>query len=327
MDSIARRKQLLTRRRKSGFSITELLTSTLIFGVCVAMIGEVSVLSTKGTLKTTNTSDAAARVRNLLNRISNDVRQARAFGDFYGTGLERLQFPSSTNPIYTASRQPLNGWPAAPWSSPIVLSDTTLIVQTPVVFVNPNNDPQSSQYLSGASVDPRNGMPLMLPKGNFGTALDPPCNMENLDTVIYSVVPDSARPGEFLLQVARFPGAEIKNLSSTICSYKGLINPPQTLLRGIIGPKSPGSLATDPPRVFSYLHRETKPKPPGTYVLKNVDSTNIGEIQGVAVDIEIRSTGLSSTATSSNDQIIGLHEESYMRYNSHAVLNNTSLLP
>jgi len=317
-----------TRRRRAGFSITELVTSMLIFAVSVAMIGEISVLSTKGTIKTSNTSDAAARVRNALNRIANDVRQARALGDFYGIGSGRIQFPSPSNPIYTNGRQPFGGWPAAPWSSPMILNETTLIVQSPVVFLNPVNDPSSTQYQSGATFDQSNGMPLMLPKGNFGSDIDPPCNMENLDTVVYSVVPDVTRPGEFLLQVARFPGAEIINLNNTKCSYKGVINPPQTLLQGIVGPKAPGALATDPPRIFSYLRRNRKPtKPPETYSATAVDSNSIVDVQGVAIDVEVRGTGLSSNSTSSNDQFLGLHEESFMRFNSHSVLNNTTTLP
>ncbi len=322
--------KLRTKRRSEvGFSIVELMMSTVVFAVCVAMIGEMAVLSTKGTIKTSNTSDSQVHARNAINRIANDVRIGRGFGDYYGNASERLKFPSNSNPIYNAIRAPIGGWPAAPWPSTINLSDSTLIIQSPVVFLSPTNDPLSPFYFSSAPFDTRNGMPLMLPKGNFGAPNDPLYNMENLDTTVYSVVPDIDRPGEFILQVARFPGAQITNLPPNVCSYKTLINPPQTILKGITGPKAIGDLATDPPRIFSYLRRNRKTvgSAPSTFSVTALDASSIGDVLGVSIDLEFRTTGLSSNTSSTNDMIAALHEEAFLRNNRNMVLNNTTVLP
>lgn len=319
-----------TRTRSArGFSITELLMSTFIFAFSIAIIGELSVVSTLGTLRTTNKVDGLAQARSAANRICDDVRHATAFGDYYGRDAERLNFPSPTNPIYNGGRLPTGGYPVAPWPANIRLNESTLIIQSPVSYLDPLNDPTSASYSSGAAENPLNGMPIMLPKGNFDGVSDPPANMLNLDTTIYSVVPDTTRTGEFLLQVARFPGAAITSPAPGFqTSYKGYINPPQTILKGIIGPKAPGAVESDLPQVFSYLARTQKPGAASTFSKVAPSFSTVNDIQGVAFDVEVRNTGNSSTTSTGNlTQFIPLHDESYIRSNRNMVLENTGTAP
>lgn len=282
------------------------------------------MVSTMSTLRTTNKVDGMAQARKALNRISDNVRHASAFGDFYGVGSERLIFPSATNPVYQGGRIPTGGWPVSPWPSPILLNNSTLIVQTPVVYEDQSNDPASGSYSSVAAENSMNGVPLILPKDNFGPS-DPPMNLLNFDTTVYSVVPDISRPGEFLLQVARFPGGAITNWDPTLHmpSYKSTINPPQTLAKGIVGPKPLGAGAEVVPAIFSYLIRTQKPGAPSAFFKIDASEVNIADVQGVAVDLEIRSTGTNTgTVNSGTLQSVALHEETFMRSNRSPSLKN-----
>lgn len=286
----------------------------------MAVIGECAVVSTMGVTSLTTRSDSMTSVRTAIERISADVRQARAFGDFYGNSSERLQFPSNANPMY-ATFAPPSGWPAAPWPvPPYVLSPQCLIVQQPVLFLDPTNDPASPMFNSAASQNTQNGFPIMLPKNYISTGV-PTYDVENLDTVVYQVIADTTRPGEFLLQMIRLPGKQIVNVNS---SYRPLINPPQTILSGITGPKLVGGAATDPPQIFSFIQRPL-PGQVGKLVKSTPTSDNIGSIVGVAINLEVRKS-LSSTSatTNSTSSIIGLHHEVMMRSSRNMVLYNSS---
>ena len=94
------RKQKIVRHSQ-GFSITELMLTTILLGVSMAVISELVVLTTLGTLRITNKAEGLTAARIALNRISTDVRHARAVGDFYGQGAGRLKFPDpDNNPLY-----------------------------------------------------------------------------------------------------------------------------------------------------------------------------------------------------------------------------------
>lgn len=320
---VVRRKRY---RSPFGFSITELLFTTLLLGLSMAVFGELAVVTTISTAKVSNKVDGLAAARSAIDRISGDVRLARAVGDFYGVGVERLSFPSTTNPIYNGVRQPTGGWPGAPWNYRMQVSDTTLILQIPVVYLDPKNDPLNSLYSAAASENSANGFPIMLPKDNFGTD-DPPANMENLYTVVYQVVPDSTRPGEYLLQMARFPGAQISALAS---SYKGAINPPQTILKGLVNPRPTGS-TSGPPSVFSYLARPLKTAPPGynpsRYDRVAPSAASIPLVTGVGIDLEVKNTGISTdNGDGSYAQSVGIHSEAFMKYNRNIDFANTTNL-
>ncbi len=291
-----------------AMSVVELLITIVIMGISLASIAELSTLVTKSVVKSTNEIEGADGARIALSRISSDIRQARFIGDIYGP--EKSKFPSTNNPIYNSIRMPSAGWPPLPWNPDMTLADTILILQIPVFFEDPNNANNTS-----------NGMPIMLEKGHYA-ANDPKTNMENLDTVVYQVVPDVERPGEFLLQVARFPGAQHTGLLSKKLEA---INPPQTILKGIVGPflanPSNGQSATYP-SVFSYLTRVTGMPPVRTVVPTSV---NTDTICGVAIDLNTKNTGLKTTQGDGKaPNIIGVHQETFMQYNRNMSLRNTS---
>ncbi len=301
------------RRYAHGFSITELLVTTLLMGLSMAVIGELAVVTTMGSVKMTNKADGLSAARVAMNRISTDVRHARAVGDYYGANAERSRFPASTNPLY-GSRFPAGGWPALPWNPNMTLSDSVLVLQIPVTYENPGNQD-----------DPTNGFPIMLPANYFGPQ-QPKYNMENLDTVVYQIVPDRNRPGEFILEMARFPGEQITGLLS---NSKGIINPPQIILKGITGPMK---AAETLPSVFSYMTRTKKPYAvggqPNPFVKVDPASVDLDMVQGVAFDLEVKSTGLKNSAGDGQfPQYFGIHNEAFMRSNRNMTLNNTGLVP
>lgn len=300
-----------TRLRTSkGASLLELLIVALIFSLAIAVIGELVVLITMSSVKVTNQADALAASKSVIERISNDVRQARAIGDYYGSGGNRLTFPSARNPIYAGGRTPAGGWPGGNWSYPMELGSSTLILQIPVFY-------------KGTSATP--GFPIMLPKGHYSYPTDPMFNVENLDTVVYQVVPDPDRIGEFMLQVAVFPGVDLPALGP--CARTS-INPPQTILKGLIGPRATDD-PTGNPAVFSYLSRPLKPYG-GTDSASRFDRLSFpiapisaDKILGVAVDLEIKKTNMK-TGDGRYPQTLGIHSESYMRSNRSMEFRNTT---
>ncbi|MBA4026939.1 MAG: hypothetical protein C0473_01720 [Cyanobacteria bacterium DS3.002] len=307
------------KRTSNGISLTELLMSILLLGFSLAIIGELAVVSTIGTIRTTNKTDGLAAARAAIDRISSDVRQARAFGDYYAKSSERLSFPSTTNPLY-ATGAPLGGWPNPPWQTiPMVMSDTCLILQLPVVYLDPQNDPTNSLYNPAAAENPRNGFPVMLPKSYTISSQN---DLENLDTVIYQVVPDPARPNEFLIQVARYPGAKLSTLN---IAYKPLINPPQTILKGLVGPRPLGSADSVLPSVFSYLGRNAITNHPTNGKISKValSTTTLPTVLGITIDMDIKKAGITTTAGDGKDpQYFGIHNEVFMRSNRNLILNN-----
>ncbi len=292
--------------------------SVVLLGFSMAIVGELAIVSTMGTIRTTNKSDGLSAARSAIDRISTDIRHARCIGDYYGTALERLTFPSSTNPLYSKTA-PTDGWPAAPWQAPpMIMSESCLVLQIPVLFLDPTNDPTNFLYNPLAAENPRNGFPIMLPKNVSGAQSD----LENLDTVVYQVIPDPARTGEFQLQVARFPGGKINGLNT---SYKSAINPPQTILKGLIGPKTNGATATDLPKVFSYLGRAPIGSPADSSMMskKTLSPSTLPTILGVGIDLEIKKAGATTTDGDGKDpQYLGIHREAFMRSNRNLILNN-----
>lgn len=102
-----------------------------------------------------------------------------------------------------------------------------MIVQQSALFLDSRNDPLNQlQYDSGAAQNRLNGLPTMLdsaapePDLNFNT--------ENLETVIYMLVPDTRRTGEYLLQRIFLPGVDVPQ---TVCTNMQLrMFVPQTVV-------------------------------------------------------------------------------------------------
>lgn len=302
--------QLASRKRK-GSSITELCISILILGVSMGVVGELAVLVTQGTVKTTNKTNSLSSGRLALDRICSDIRRSRAIGDYYGTGSNRLSFPAtalgtgSGNPIYGSSA-PNGGWPGAPWTVPMMLSDSTLIIQTPVTF-------DSTVAAPTAFSKTYDGFPLIIKKGTLGAGL-PAANVENLDTTVYMVVPNTKRLGEFQIQVARFPGAPVTGLSR-----HSPINPPETILNGLVGPTNVSSTV---PSVFSYYKRSSSSTVPVKITAPTAN--DIDDIVGIGIDIEVKNTGLKVDQGDGRfPEYFGIHTEAFMRSARDATMNNT----
>lgn len=309
---------MIRLRNTKAMSITELLVSTLLMGVTFAAIGELVVLNTFSTTKITNKTSSLSDTTVVLQRISQDVRLARAFGDYYAASDSRNTFPdTTTDPLYKGYI-PVAGWP---WQSqpsvafPYTLGPRCLIIQQPVFFKDPVNDPLSSSYLPGQPQNPKNGFPLMLKKDCIQEDV-PSTDIEYLDTVVYQVVPDPTAEGLYQLQMARFSVSE---------SYTELpggrlsINPPQTVLKGLVGPRDPIN-PTAPPVVFRYFQSGVTP----TLLPVNdgVTASNTPSICGVAIYLEVRKP--DTTSNSASPVTSGVHAEAFVRNNTRLTLTNYS---
>jgi hypothetical protein len=305
-----------------------MLVTCLLLGLTIAVIGELVVLNTLATWKTTNRSDAINATRWAVERISADVRKARCVGDHYAKAPGELnQFPAySGNPLY-ATVIPSGGWP---WGgAPYFLSPQCLILQLPVLF-------EDTTPFTGSS-NPRNGFPSMIPAFALGNGL-PLTNVENLETVIYQVVADPQIPGEYMLQVARLPGAPIYNYTTAAqppysveqlgCSPQvgpPLVNPPQTLVRGIIGPLVSGSTT---PAIFSYYAMSTGIPPTPTLLQPAqqtpvVSSALVPSVTGIAIDLEVKKPANDANSPQlPYQETVANHAEAALRYNKNVSLTN-----
>ena len=152
----------------------------------------------------------------------------------------------------------------------------------------------------------------------------PPNDMEDLDTVIYQVVPDALHPGEFLIQMMRFAGIAYSDVNS---SYIPSITTPVTILRGLVGPSFVGGSSTDPPPVFSYYGRlpVDKNNSSGKIIKLSPTVTNVENILGVGIDVDVKKTDLLSDNTATQQpSFYGIHNETFIRSNRNITLNNFS---
>jgi type II secretory pathway pseudopilin PulG len=284
-------------------SLVEVLLSAAILTISMAVLSELAVLIIAAVMNTTNKVTGMEAARAAMNRISSDVRQARTIGDFYGVAATKLSFPSTTNPQYGTTPPPLPaGW------QPMKVSGTVLVLQIPVTYEDPDDNK-----------NPANGLPIMLPKDHFGTNL-PPVNTENLDTVVYEVVPDQERLGEYMLQFVRYPGAQLSQLPSVSTRS---VTTPQTILKGLVGPIADKDGLT--PSVFSYLAPQNAALP---YAKTSNPPTDAELIRGVGIDLEIKNTGRSATEGDGRfSQHLGIHTEAFLRTNASITVRNTLVLP
>jgi type II secretory pathway pseudopilin PulG len=298
-----------------GFTLIEMLASALIVGFVGAGIAGLVILNGMTEIRMSNKVDNLNAARTAIERLGRDIRMARNLGDVYGAPF-LLQnsptqvwgfggsnsFPAPNNPTYPNGSAPsgFSGWPSSPWPSAptpgYTLSNQCLVVQVPVFDTN--------------------GFPIGLAKG-FGTP-PLPANEDDVDTLVYMVVPDPSSPSSnptFMLQVAGFPGP-----NSTMAV---LSNPPETILKGIVGPTAyPGSVSlSNPPVVFQYLDKTqggvaqnggtagnglTNVNLTGVLiqfqVLNNASGTNAPTVVGVKSEVYARNNNVQ-TVTATDDQL------------------------
>jgi len=307
-------------RNHRGISLVEMLVSVIVLAFSMAIVSQLAIFTTIGTVKTNSRVSGISAARQALTRINSDIRSARGFGDLYGVNSERLNFPAVQNPIYPAGLP--NSQPAPPWK-PIQLSDTCLIIQRPMLFLDPLNDPANVNYNSQAAENPRNGFPIMLRKNK---PPNPVNDMEDLDTIVYQIIPDSAHPGEYLLQMMRFAGVPYVDVNST---YMASVTTPQTILAGLVGPNKIGGTGIELPPVFSYYGRPPVGKNNLTSgkIVKYTKptATNVDNILGVGIDVDVKKTDLlAGNSATQQPSYYGIHNETFLRSNRNITINNFS---
>ncbi|MBX9669494.1 MAG: hypothetical protein K2X93_17865 [Candidatus Obscuribacterales bacterium] len=184
------------------------------------------------------------------------------------------------------------------------LTAQKLILHMPIHYLDKRNDPVDSQYSPGSALNPLNGITL---KGYY--------------EVVYDLVADSQRPGEFVLQMTCEKN-ELGPVDET-CSYRKevLRTNPQRIVSGIIGPLEVNAATGSPPRIFSYISKRpnTSIYPGRLDMLKDVALVNTSAVRGISlvgVDLEVKRTDVDAqTAESSTvlDKTLGVHAEVGLR--------------
>lgn len=200
-------------------------------------------------------------------------------------------FPSSGDPLYGLGGS--RNVPSWPWggsqASPYQVSSTCLVLQVPVFDIN--------------------GYPLSLPPAYSGA---PP--LSALDTYIYKAVSDPNQPGQYMLQMAYFPGPSTPVNAS--CP-NGLTNMPSgtvpgtvsTIITGIVGPldNNPASPTYGQLSLFQYVEKFQNS------ASSTVTPLDLQNYSGVIVNLEIANTdGRGRTA------LLPVRSEMYMRNNVSA---------
>lgn len=241
-------------RTRSGTTIIELLVAMGLISFVLVMLSQMLALNSLASAKLTGKLDGQMACSLAMKRICSDIRQARVIGNVLNNSDTFGAGPPSSIP-------PVGGFPTAPWPAiPYKLGPQTLIIQRPV-------------FLS-------NGFPT---KDASGVR-------ECLDTIIYQIVSDPLVAGQYSLQVARFPGTPASpNVNSALP-----INPPQTILKGIIGP-TVGST----PTIFQFIYGPTT-----TY------QTVVAPIVGVSINLEVQTP---STGTAVSREVCPLHCLAYVK--------------
>ncbi len=302
---------------KSGTTISELLVSVVLMAFAFMTIGELVVTTTLASSRLTNCIDGVNGANLFLRRLGEDVRTAQTFGNIYAQPGYQNHFPdtsSNTTDITLQAVPLLGGWPASWPSLPYQLGPSCLIIQQPAYYNNP------SSVLNGA--------PLIIPANALGTG-SPAVNIQYVDTVVYCVLPDPNAPNQFMIQRARFSGypgsAQIPALPSSP-NLRVTIDPPQTMLRGVIGPIDPTSPNPATPAVFQYLTITPNPSLGGIQSLQvpPVSSPTGGQVPsigGLAINLEIE-TPVPRTGTSKVHHF-GSHSQFFLRASSHIRMTNT----
>lgn len=277
-------------------TITELVVTSAMIGLTLAAVGELVAANTFASTKLTNKIDGQVGTGRAIRRISEDVRHARVIGNVYSTSNRHL-VPDSSSDIDPFNVAPSGGWPGAPWpSTPYVLGPRTLIIQQPILYEDETNQD-----------NPVNGFPLRLQQDSMSAGV-PKYTTESVYLVVYQVVPDPEVSNQYLLQVARFTGSP----NITGLKFKDPINPPQTILKGIVGPNddsSPGG-----PAVFQYLNSAN-----GSTVIKSPIAAEALGLVGVSINIEAQVPAANQGA---NLEVSAVHAEAFIRASKNLKVTN-----
>lgn len=313
-------------RDNRGVTITEMMVAAVLLSLSFGVIGELVVLNTMANTKLTNKASGAHSIRTAIERVCSVVRQSRNLGDsstpsdpsdvaYLSDPAYPNEFPNSANHLYSSSVGPASGWPAAPWPGLRYRLDAqTLIVQEPVLFLDPANDRLSPLYNPAAPSNPLNGLPIRTTKNINGS----PVPSEFLKTTVFKVLPDPTKPQEYILQMARFSGEAPDDVVASGTSLPSSINPPQTLAKGIVGPRDPND-SNAPPVVFRYFQRNgmqitlTNPS--------QISQSSPTGLIGVSIDLEIKQPA-QSTSSTQYDTYVGEHGEAIIRQSSNLNLRN-----
>jgi type II secretory pathway pseudopilin PulG len=282
---------LAIRRSQSGVTLLEMVVSTILIGFSLAVIGELVILNTLASTKLSNKIDGQVGCSRALRRICEDVRQSRIIGNAFATVPNSYPDSATITTDPAAQVTPVGGFPTDWTAPPYLLNAQTLIVQQPVLFEDPTS-----------TTNPLNGFPVRLTKGAIQA--DPPIpnvSIEYLDTVVYRLIadPNPEAQGQYMLQIARFSGFPLIPGSK----LRPRLNPPQTVLKGIIGPMDP--LNPGVPAVFQFLRsgRETTP-------LATPSPLETQSVVGVSINFQVKSPNKN---TGANQEIATGHAEAYLK--------------
>lgn len=237
---------MMIYRSAHGSTVIELLISVVCTSIITLAMMSVLMWNTIIQMKSGNNLDAINAARIAIERIGKDAREARSLGDVFGDEVQldpndptmlgtqgSSSFPSANDPIYGAGQTPPGGWPtdwptdaAAVNPGRWILNNRCLIVQVPIY-------------------DP-NGWPTQIPVGSLPAGKQYMGNQANVETHIYYVLDDPNNPGQYLLQYFVAPGAAATGYVPAQHRFG-----PQTLVKGIIGPKN----ANGQPAIFQYVAR------------------------------------------------------------------------
>lgn len=280
-------------------SLTELVVASVLVGYALAVVGELVVLNTFASTKLTNKADGQVGCSRAMRRIAEDVRQARIIGNIYSVNGVNNYASGTDAGVDPSVIPPSGGFPLPPWPSiPYKLGPQTLIIQQPVLYSDSSN-----------SANPRNGFPIRLLQGSISSIpVVPVVAMECVDTLVYQLLPDPDVPGQFMLQVARFPGLQTVPGNRV----KPALNPPQTVVKGIVGPMDPANPGV--PNVFQYLTSAQEVNP-----INVPTASQAATITGVSVKLEVK---IPNSTTGANPEIAAEHVEAYLKNSRHLRLTN-----
>lgn len=188
------------------------------------------------------------------------------------------------------------------------LDSRTLILHLPVHFLAKYNDPLDPTYNSSAAPNQYNGFTL-----------------PSFVTVVYEVVPDPERIGEFMITTSSITVHRGPIVADA--SYRSRVDK-QVIARGIIGPLEQGTVGSVP-KVFSYIaknadfdNRLDRVQENALYIPSVVNG-----LAGVGIDLEVKRGELSQgNQVSVLDKVVAYHAEVYKRIQTTAAGQNEATL-
>lgn len=272
------------RRSKSGVSLTELMVSSILLGVSLAVVAELMSLAVLADTKLNKQFDAQTALRIALSRIKQDVRIAKKV--VYSTP----EFPGE------------------------VSNAQTLILHLPVYFLDKKNDPRSTEYVQSAPQNPLNGIPLW--GRNFNVPSEK--QISGYDAVMYKIVrnTEQANSNDFKIEVSQ--RYQINAVLDSSSSHRQEIYPPETLAKGIIGPLAVDAGPDSVPKVFTFLSYRQDPAnadiPKVSLIQESLLAAQIDGTAGIGIDLEIRKTLSSASEVQlASESVRASHTEVFLK--------------